>query len=602
MVLADTYECTQCGHVFDEKKSRDIAQGASNDSLKSASLEEECGSCGAMVRTGLVRCWNCNGFMRDDIARRYEQLTTTPQKIIYSDIPPEQRTDYLPPRIAEKASRAVAQATDGFTLRSDGGGTSTLTGESEFTLDDRVNSAVAQPARSNQSETPASTQAESVPVDGPDKPKDTTPGGKAVAAETSETAPASAADSEETGDVKTSEKSSSATAGSRVNADADDLLSIAMAEEKEADQKKGKDGAVTQILIPCPKCTNLVRASGKQAGKKVRCPKCKGPVAIPALPAPPKPRKKRAKEAEKPKVEVTWVNDGWLHVFSPTSVVLKPGSMVEPHSMVDIAVTDAGVFLVSYVKEGKAGKKAGSDDGGMLAFVRDKLFGFLGKGSTDVKQAASELTDSYSKVRDQVAKTGEFKNLPNAEVQTIDKDSLHLTKLVQPIIRVQESMFAGVPVFGEGRIAVYLPIEGKDGEQSYLSLPISSYRILARTLKAQFQLEFPTAENGVPETEKVESLSCFLDETKFEAIHDVVYYEQDPAFELELVGHRCSACSATISEEGRKKKKLGGAAGKGLAKAKCPKCGAKFGNGPLYKISKSPEPADADSESAESVA
>ena len=63
-----------------------------------------------MVRAGLVRCWNCNGFMKQEIAARYADLTTNPQKIIYSTIPLEERTDYLPAR-----SGQVGDDSDGFT-------------------------------------------------------------------------------------------------------------------------------------------------------------------------------------------------------------------------------------------------------------------------------------------------------------------------------------------------------------------------------------------------------------------------------------------------------------------------------------------------------
>ncbi len=51
-----------------------------------------------MVRVGLVRCWNCNAFMRDDIAERYQQLTASPQKIVFSDVAEEQRTALIGPR------------------------------------------------------------------------------------------------------------------------------------------------------------------------------------------------------------------------------------------------------------------------------------------------------------------------------------------------------------------------------------------------------------------------------------------------------------------------------------------------------------------------
>ena len=58
-----------------------------------------------------------------------------------------------------------------------------------------------------------------------------------------------------------------------------------------------------------------------------------------------------------------------------------------------------------------------------------------------------------------------------------------------------------------------------------------------------------------------------------------------PARHLQkLRGHRCTACGLVVSEESRRKEKIGGLNGKGLAKAKCPKCGGKFGTAPLYQV------------------
>ena len=47
-------------------------------------------------------------------------------------------------------------------------------------------------------------------------------------------------------------------------------------------------------------------------------------------------------------------------------------------------------------------------------------------------------------------------------------------------------------------------------------------------------------------------------------------------------GWRCSGCKLVVSEDARKKEKIGGSAGRGIAKAKCPKCKQPFGNNPLY--------------------
>ena len=159
-------------------------------------------------------------------------------------------------------------------------------------------------------------------------------------------------------------------------------------------------------------------------------------------------------------------------------------------------------------------------------------------------------------------------------------------------------MFAGVPVFGDGRIAIFLPIPSEDGLQAYCSQGLTTFRKLHEVLKTNFRLELPATENGVPDAERSDSLNCFINQSRVESVRNLSYYRQDPAFELELSGYRCKSCTAVISEEGRKKNKLGGANGKGIAKAKCPKCSGKMGEELLYRIKKSPV-ADAAGQSAE---
>ncbi|MFM7835127.1 MAG: hypothetical protein ACKPJD_25315, partial [Planctomycetaceae bacterium] len=176
--------------------------------------------------------------------------------------------------------------------------------------------------------------------------------------------------------------------------------------------------------------------------------------------------------------------------------------------------------------------------------------------------------------------------LTGCDVRSISPDEVRSLKLVQPIVKVQESMFAGVPIFGEGRIAIFLPIAREQGQQAYCSFTISAWRILAGRLKELFGLELATAENGVPETEKTDTSSCFVNQSKVESVRNLVYYQQDPGFELELSGFRCTACGAVVSEEGRKKNRLGGANGSGIAKAKCPKCSGKMGEEKLFRLKK----------------
>lgn len=554
LILSDTDQCPECGHVFYQRRPTPAAvvqQTPAPSSSRGSEVREACPHCGEMVRAGLVRCWSCNGFMRADIAKKYHDLTTNPQPIIYSTIPPEQRSDFLPPR-AGMASGG-AQDADEFTLADD-------------LVPSAGSTAFATPAPPA-TPVPGRDQGKPVAADGPDKPQTVTGKG------TADTAPSAA------GLKSTDEKSQSAAAPGTADASkptptarpgkpaSDDLLAIALQEQRDDRRRRNERQAERQkrqVLVPCT-CGAWLRVNEEFAGRVVRCRQCRNPIPIPEI-----RRKVVEKKEDKPavQVKVSWISDVWFHVIAPGTVTLKPGSAATQHTVADLALTPEAVHIVSF-SGGEKKKKS------LLSF---------GAGSK-----SGDLSGIRRQIREQVAATGQFQGLADCEVRSIAADQMSVLKMVQPIVKVHESMFAGVPIFGEGRVAVFLPVETEPGQQAYCSFPLSTWRSFSSVLKELFSVVFPAAENGVPEAEKHETLSCFVNQSKVEAIKSLIYYQQDPAFELELSGYRCKACGAAVSEEGRKKNKLGGANGKAIAKAKCPKCGGKMGEDPLYRIRKAPD-------------
>ena len=523
-----------------------------------------------MVRTGLVRCWSCNGFMREDIAARYRNMTSNPQLIIYSTIPADQRTDYLPPRTNdEKDAIPKAYDSEGFVLSGSAGNTNSQpAAEDGFELGSGTTKStpVSQPApkvTTSAAPVPAADAAKpAVPVDGPDKPKEQTPGVAAPAQE----ATSAPGPSDETSKPGTDAPTKTAR-GSKSGED--DLLAIAMQDEREVKKRRSNKLAERkqkQMLVPCS-CGAWIRVHESQAGKSVRCRKCKQPIFVPQIRRKAE-MKKTGKADAVASMDVTWIEAVRFFRLAPTSIVLKPGSVAEKFIEADLAVTDSQVVVVAFT---------GGDK---------KKRGLLSKAPK------VDRAEQRNQLREQISKAGNFTGLVDVEVHTISADHVAEIRLVQPILKASESMFAGVPVFGDGRLAVFLPIALENGEQAYCSQALSAFRTLCDLLKQKFKLELPAAENGVPAGEKVDNLSCFINQSRVEAIRDVTYYEQDPAFELELSGFRCKACTAVISEEGRLKNKLGGANGKSIAKAKCPKCSGKMGEDRLYRIKKadSPEP------------
>jgi hypothetical protein len=143
-------------------------------------------------------------------------------------------------------------------------------------------------------------------------------------------------------------------------------------------------------------------------------------------------------------------------------------------------------------------------------------------------------------------------------------------------------MFAGVPVFGEKRIALQLPHREGLAPQ-FLSFSLTGFRKFADALEsvlAGLRLTAP----GVPATDEFFEHKCHYLDIPIHALQHVEWYQADPDCKVELAGWKCAACGLTISEEGRKKENIGGKGGKAIAKAKCPKCSNKFGEQPLYTL------------------
>ncbi|MAT14612.1 MAG: hypothetical protein CMJ46_05005, partial [Planctomyces sp.] len=91
MILPETPVCPTCKHVFQGdaiEANEEVVQSVTGAPAAAANEdvedEVECSSCGEQVRAGLVRCWNCGGFMREDIAAAYREMKSRPSQVIYS--------------------------------------------------------------------------------------------------------------------------------------------------------------------------------------------------------------------------------------------------------------------------------------------------------------------------------------------------------------------------------------------------------------------------------------------------------------------------------------------------------------------------------------
>lgn len=545
-ILADTFECPQCGHIFDEARARANKAAQAADQIKNQQMYDTCRNCGESVRSGLVRCWSCNAFMRKDVEARYKEMTSSPQPIIFSDIPKEQRTELIPVRDGSSAGGGYGAGI--FDAEEDGDFTLQSQAEAEFELDasagtaspDTAGATTQQPAEQKKADSPQQQTTKKADESGPP--------------------------------VKKKEKT-------QKEPDPDDLFGLAMQDQRETKRKKRekiKESRKKRILLPCTSCGGWIRVHEEQSGRTVRCGQCKTRLVVPVM-----KKKEKAADGDKqvsgPKITVTWFDDIQMHVVIPTDVVLKPGSLQKTFETVDVGFHESGLHLVKLAPPAKK-----------------SLFGKAADGPPATEEQREQI-------RSHIGTSGEFSDIPFGELQSVAAEQIPNIRLVQPVVEAHASMFAGVPVFGEGRIGVYLPLQLEENKQAFLSLPLSQYRKIAEPLKTLFGHSVGAEENGVPAAEEVESLICAISEEKFPSVKDVVYYENDAAFELEVSGFVCVTCGAAVSEEGRARKKLGGANGKGIAKAKCPKCSNKMGDQKAWKIVKSPDDEEEKKEEEEDV-
>ncbi len=544
LILADTFQCPDCAHVFDEDKARKL-DGATQ--LANAEVEDPCAGCGHMVRAGLVRCPECHRFMRDDIAQRYDAMRSTPQKIIYSDVPKDERTDFLPSRHNLDQAPVVMDAADDDGFELGGGQVTTVDGEDGgFELAAGVNSAgSSQPTPAQDARTAAART-----VDAPEE--------ETNAATANETAPA---------DEETETKSAASTEAPApdgatkpaadgkpaADLDADDLLDIAKQDEKETQkrkrQRRRKDQA-RSVLVPCA-CGAWMRVRDHQMGKVVRCRKCGAGLNVPQL-----LKKKADDKQEKKDVKLPWMKDCDHVTVDPGNLRLKAGSVAGNAAPVDVVLSENGIAIFSLTAKAK--------------------------GSLFSKGKADSADDKRAAILEYLKNGGLIASAPSAKTIFVPADKVGELLIVQPVEHAHESMFAGVPVFGEGRVAIRIPAENKSGEQEFLSFGLTDFRFFKAHLERCFDVKEFGEKQGIPQDDKKSAHKCHYTGLILNALADTAYHEHDRHMELTLLGRKCGACGIAISEGSRKKQKIGGTSGRGIAKTKCPKCAGKFGDASLY--------------------
>ncbi|QDU39124.1 hypothetical protein Mal4_34590 [Maioricimonas rarisocia] len=390
--------------------------------------------------------------------------------------------------------------------------------------------------------------------------------------------PGGVAGAESTGETAGDDQEKAGVAHS-VATGGDALLEVALQEEAEARKRRKKQRRVVGgmrtpggFIIFCPYGCKM-EVKDQNRGMTGRCPRCGAPFIVPVDPPQFKSQKSEKAEAEKAAVETdfqAWMEALHVHTVNPEKLKLKADSLTKEFVPTDFAFgKDELVLLV-------LGKKGGG------------LFGGGGGKAEELREAAQAHLREGKPV-DQV---------PDAEVTKIEADTLSQLRVVQPVESRAHSLFAGIPVFGAGRIAIQLPLQEDSTETRYVSMGLTEFREFARQLEEKYGLTGLADKTGIPMEDEFETHRCHYSSVAVKALKHLEFYQADPKVEPVVAGWKCGACGIVVSEDARNKEKLGGKGGKGLAKTKCPKCQQKFGDNPLYslaEVTESPSMSGTDS-------
>jgi hypothetical protein len=580
LVLPDTAQCPNCNFVFDEKRA--ALEPVTIGRVEAPEEEIPCPGCNELVKKGLVRCWNCGTFMQPAIAETYRRMQISPPKVIYSQTIDEEG-DAGAFRGSVSDSGRLVEGGPSSASTDDGDEDFDLTGgvsvedpdEGDFDL-----GTAEPPSAQNeivQSAPVFALKKEEEPVKAP------VAGGKATKAAPAPETTKKAPDSR----PEFSNEFENRFGGDDPAAPGEGLLRVALAEEAETGSRKrlqkiGEGATKSGFRVYCPN-GHCIEVQERHRGRTGRCPRCREVYFVPADTW---DEEKALQEDEAQKaaaiaaainaddakargpqvVEISageytrWMLDSHFHAVDLTKLKLKPGSLLKDFQEADIAFAPDGILAVILAKGGLLG---GGEKKKLAA--RDAVVHHLSEG-----KARQELP------------AGSHYFFAAALIPQI--------RIVQPIVSTEQSMFAGVAVFGEGRVAVRLPKQDDGPNPQFISFTLTEFRRFAKIIEEFYGLKGLGADSGIPLEDVFSERYCHFSNQPLRILEHIEFYKDDPAVKLKVIGYKCAGCGLVVSEESREKEQIGGKGGKKIAKAKCPKCKKPFGELPLHSLD-SPTPA-----------
>ncbi|MEI8021330.1 MAG: hypothetical protein WCH39_24190 [Schlesneria sp.] len=574
-LLHDTADCHACGHVLNERaqaqsKSRLLpTDGAVSDDMG------ECPTCHEHCRTGLVRCWSCGTFLRSDIEEAYRKKQANARREVEQfDLPILEATFVTEEDSFQKRDSTIDSLMAEFPYASDNmtddddfdlasGAAFGESSDEEFEVSGELRFAL-EPNENSEPEEQETFRLQATEEEvAPPPIVNLEPQSKEI--ETSLPPVQAELDAPPVREIEEPPPSMQEVEA----AAADDLLKIAADEQKDIQQVRKSIRSKDTFIVFCPQGCRI-RVKERHRGKSGKCPRCQCDFVVPKKPV---PRKSDADAAPEPVATSRykkWLSDIRLHTVDPTKLRIKADSLLNECQPVDLGFSEEDLLIATL------------------------LVGKFGANPKKIPPLRTAMIEHFFK-------QGTIEQLTVAAKKVLKKDLLTQLSMAQPAPVGTESLFADIPVFGTNRIAVKLPKMPDSPLPQYLSFSLSEFRAFVEGLQTVCGLEGFGANTEIPLSDEYLTRKCALSAAPIKELSKLNYYQKDPGFKLEVTGWKCAGCGIYISEAARVEAKLGGANGKAIAKAKCPKCTKKFGDQPLYQVagsdvekpveSSEPEPA-----------